>query len=433
MSIPKVSLLTSILLLVVVMTAAAAEFKIDADFPGGNIVVKEIDGDNVRLDVDLRDTSEKEFGGKWFYWSFRIRGAEGRTLNFEFTPVLNGPIGARGPAISNDGGYTWRWLSDSPGFARTKFQYTFTADEKDVLFSTGMNYTEKNLKRFLEKHKGSANLKLETLCKSKKGRDVELLRIPGKGNAADFKIALTARHHCCEMMANYVLEGIIETTLSDTDDGKWLREHCDFFIVPFVDRDGVEDGDQGKNRKPHDHNRDYVQRIYPEVKAITEQVPAWQNEKPILWVDLHCPMLRNGRNDAPLDKVSEESLQLYGTLHEAGTPLEECWKIQQRFSKILEAEQKGTIPYKQAFILNYHSSRAQASARMGSPNILSSCLWAATLPNIIFAATLETPYANASNAVVDADSGRALGRDFAHAIHLCLKEEFERRRTSSGK
>ena len=53
-------------------------------------------------------------------------------------------------------------------------------------------------------------------------------------------------------MATRALEGIIEIILSDTEDGRWFRSHGDFFIVPFVDKDGVEDGDQGKNRRPHD-------------------------------------------------------------------------------------------------------------------------------------------------------------------------------------
>jgi murein tripeptide amidase MpaA len=58
-----------------------------------------------------------------------------------------------------------------------------------------------------------------------------------------------------------------------------LCEHADFFIVPPVDKDGVEDGDQGKNRKPYDHNRDYLQRIHREIQAITAQVPIRQEKK----------------------------------------------------------------------------------------------------------------------------------------------------------
>ena len=38
------------------------------------------------------------------------------------------------------------------------------------------------------------------------------------------------------------------------------------YVIPFVDIDGVENGDQGK-QAPHDHNRDYINSpIYPETK-----------------------------------------------------------------------------------------------------------------------------------------------------------------------
>lgn len=94
-----------------------SSFQIDADFPGGNIVVVDINGDSIQLQQDLRDTE-----GQWFYWSFRIKGAANRKLNFEFT---NGTvIGSRGPAVSTDGGLSWKWIGDL-GFSGTQFQYSF--------------------------------------------------------------------------------------------------------------------------------------------------------------------------------------------------------------------------------------------------------------------------------------------------------------------
>jgi hypothetical protein len=58
-------------------------------------------------------------------------------------------------------------------------------------------------------------------------------------------------------MASYSLEGLMEGILAGDDVGRWLAGHVEFLVVPFVDKDGVEEGDQGKNRRPHDHNRDY--------------------------------------------------------------------------------------------------------------------------------------------------------------------------------
>ena len=52
-------------------------------YPGGNIVVDSIDKEVVRLQTDLRDTA-----GWWFYWNFRIRGAqEAAALEFDRQPI----------------------------------------------------------------------------------------------------------------------------------------------------------------------------------------------------------------------------------------------------------------------------------------------------------------------------------------------------------
>ena len=69
--------------------------EIDADFPGGNVVLERIEGDEVHLHQDPRDTA-----GFWFYWYFRVRARGGRTLTFHFTK--GNVIGVRGPAVSTD-------------------------------------------------------------------------------------------------------------------------------------------------------------------------------------------------------------------------------------------------------------------------------------------------------------------------------------------
>ena len=351
--------------------------KIDADFPGGNIIVLGIDGDTVRVKRDLRDTK-----GNWFYWSFRVRAAQGRTLTFQFAE--KNWVGYRGPAVSTDGSLTWRWLNDKPSKELgNSFTYSFGPEEKEVLFGFSMNYTEKNLGHFLEKHKKHPALKIETLCKTGKGRTAELLRITGSKPKPAFKVLLTARHHACEMMASYALEGIIETVLSSTADGNWLREHADFFIVPFVDKDGVEAGDQGKNRKPHDHNRDYVEGIHPTVRAIKKQVPEWLEGRPVAAFDLHCPSHRGQKTYffVPSQKGAD------GKLKKDDGPI---GKNTARYSAILEAERKGPIPYKAA------SNRPS----VGASGMCSG--WAAQLPNILSVATLELPYSTVEGTAVTA-------------------------------
>ena len=97
---------------------------VDAAFPGGNAVVEKIDGDIVSLRQDLRDTE-----GTWFYSSFRVRGAAGRTLTFRFTS--GNVYTVLGPAVSTDGGETWSWLGKDSVQANS-FRYAFPPDAKEA-------------------------------------------------------------------------------------------------------------------------------------------------------------------------------------------------------------------------------------------------------------------------------------------------------------
>src|SRR5688572_19839286 len=121
-------------------SACAKDVQVDASFAGGNIVVEKIEGDTVTVHQDRRDTKDW-----WFYWCFRVRGAAGRTLTFNFTD--GAPIGVRGPAYSTDEGVTWKWLGATKDTKAFSFKFPEAADS--VRFSFGMPYTEANLKSFL--------------------------------------------------------------------------------------------------------------------------------------------------------------------------------------------------------------------------------------------------------------------------------------------
>ena len=134
----------------------------------------------------------------------------------------------------------------------------------------------------------NAHIRTGVLTKSRHGRDVELLQI-GQAGPDVQAVLVTGRHHAAETIASHVLEGFLQEAMSDSPAGEAFRKRYVLFAVPFVDKDGVEEGDQGKNRKPHDHNRDYGESsIYPEVQAIKELDRA-QNFRFAL--DFHCPML----------------------------------------------------------------------------------------------------------------------------------------------
>ena len=255
---------------------------ITAAHPGGNIVVESIDGDTVTLHQDLRDTV-----GWWFYWNFRVRGAAGRTATFRFTN--HNVFAARGPCYSPDG-RAWRWLGRECVDVDA-FRFTF-GQRGTGYFGFCIPYVERNLREFVARR---PRIAVSSLTRSEKGHAVERLTL--RSRRGTFKVPLVARSHACESMANYVLEGILDAWLGAIPESAFLQEHVDLQAVPFLDKDGVEEGDQGKNRAPHDHNRDYrPSGVWKSPRALMKQATGWRGDVRMM-LDLHCPWIRGERNE----------------------------------------------------------------------------------------------------------------------------------------
>ncbi len=250
--------------------------KIVNNFLGANVDVVKMHGDTVELKVELRDTV-----GDWFYWCFAVVGAEGRTLTFRFEN--NDRVGYYGAAVSHDF-KNWHWQYDDKGHEGAIFRYTFAENEREVYFAHHMLYRPERFQSFAQ----SNGIDVKPLCVSIKGRTVPYVDTQTAGDV----IFLTARHHACESTGNFVLEGALLELLSN----EYFRKYR-IICVPFVDYDGVIDGDQGKNRKPYDHNRDYVEGVTPiyetprKIREMTKEL----NVKYAL--DLHSPWHLGGEND----------------------------------------------------------------------------------------------------------------------------------------
>ena len=370
---------------------------VDADFPGGNIIVDRMEGDTVYLQQELRDTE-----GWWFYWYFRVSGAAGKTLRFQFSG--RDPIGVRGPAVSVDDGINWAWLG-ADSCADSAFTYTFPNGSSVVRFAFTMPYLESDWQRFLNTSENPDRLVEDILCTSSQGRNVELLRVGQLNGEPQHRVVLTARHHACESMASFVLEGLLTAILVDNDDGRWFQNHLEVLVVPFMDKDGVENGDQGKNRKPHDHNRDYGETsIYPETKALRAKLNEWAGGRLHATLDLHCPWIRGNHN---------EEIYLVGSADEA------VWEQQQRFGAILEEVNQGPLPYRASSNLPFGQSW-NTTANWGSGK--SSQQWMRTIEGVHLATTIEVPYANVMGVEVTPESARAFGVSLSKALRIYLEK-----------
>jgi len=389
------------ILVIGIPATVRAELSIDADYPGGNIVVNSIDrntdGVAVSLCQDLRDTQ-----GWWFYWSFRVRGAEGETLTFRFTD--GNVIGTRGPALSLDAGRTWSWLG-TESVDGMSFVYTVAADTPCVQFAFAPPYQESDLERFLRQHEVSKHLIVDELCRTRNHRSVERIRVGRLDGNPAHRVLLTCRHHCCESIASFALEGMLAAMLADTDDGRWFRENVEVLAIPFVDKDGVEQGDQGKNRKPHDHNRDYDgQSLYPSVAALRSFVPQWSDDRLQLALDLHCPYIRGDHNEV---------------IYLVGNRNPEIWKQQCKLSEILESVCRGSVPYQAADNLPFGQAWNTEKNYGGG----TSCSrWASELKGMRLATGIEIPYANLGETTMTPPLARSFGAKLTEALRRYLSQ-----------
>lgn len=359
--------------------------KITTSFPGGNIVVDRIEDDTVYLQTDRRDTE-----GHWFYWSFQLSGAKGRTLQFIFDSSEGLCLTSRGPAISLDEGKSWKWLGAEHTGMPDEESFTLCPDSDQVRIAFCMPYQLEHWKQFSRNLPGS--FQQTTLCTTAKGRDVPLLASVAKNNDTLPLILLTGRHHACESSSGYTLEGFIQAW------GKKLARKARLAVIPFVDLDGVEGGDQGKNRRPHDHNRDYnPEPIYPEVAAIKQVVESQLT--PFIALDLHCPYARNGDSE---------------TLYLVGSAIPRIEAQQSLLSQCLEAH-ASALPYTQAnnipFGTGWNTGRNYNQG-------MSFAGWCTQHAHCLLATTVEIPYANASGA----ENTPAALQDFGNSLAQALAD-----------
>ncbi len=381
--------------------ACGASFIVDDKVPAGNVVVEKIADDVVHLKPDLRDTV-----GDWFYWAFRVQGAAGRTVTFRFGGAYGGRvIGTRGPVVSLDKGKTWAYPLDKK-CKQNAFTYTFLADADEVWFYECHPYHQADWEAFLARHESLRGKFFEpgVLCTSRKGRSVEKARFGCLKNPR-YTVLLTGRLHASESVASYAVEGFLEAVLTDDAVGAWLRANVEVLVVPFMDKDGCVDGDQGKNRKPHDHNRDYTQFIYPETRALVKWIEEHAKNKVDVYLDCHCPWIRGRYNEFVYSPYKRDTNN-------------RNLAAARRFAAHLEALQYGSLNYKASDDLPFGvawNTDKNESQGMGSVNWMLK-----NIPTLQLGHTMEIPFATANGTVVTPDKVRALGRDLAKATRAFL-------------
>ena len=383
---------------------ARSEVCVDGKLPAGNVIVESVTNGVVRLRQDHRDSRP------WFYWGFRVTGAEGKTLRFEFTdPYGGGPVSGLGPAVTRDGGRTWSYPAEK-SCSHRHFVYTFGADERETWFYQTFQYYATQWDAFLARHAADRGKVFETgvLCQSRKGRSVPCARFGCIGGKPKYRVLYTSRHHCQEVTGTYALEGAVEAVFRDDDLGAWLRENVEFFVVPIVDYDGAIDGDQGKGRRPHDHELDYGENaLYPEGPALRRWIATAAQNRIDVALDFHSPWMYGLYNEwiylclGP-DKANNDSLRRWG--------------------RLLEESQDGSLRYRTScnipWMFRWNTPHDDGNGTDG----IRCDAWQRTLVGNRLATIYEIPFAVANGKTVTPDACRALGTATAKVLRRFLTD-----------
>ncbi len=376
---------------------SASATSVDADFPGGNIIVGRIEGDTINLRPNQREAK-----GDWSWWCFRVREARGRDLQLRF--VQGDVIGVQGPALSLDGRESWQWLGkaavtgEGEGYADT-FHNSVPGDEGEVYFSVATPYPEEDLTEFLNRFSSNPSLQVKTLGPTRAGRKLESVYLGCLQDEPLHRLLLTCRHCACGSPASYVLEGLMEAILSDTETGTWYCNNVEVLVIPFMALDEAATDYRGETRLSHDHNRDFgSEAIHPSGPTLRGKISDWSDGKLRVAIGLQCPPIRGKHN---------EVIRFLGGRDAAS------WEQTGILSKLLKWVNKGSLSYDPADNLEF----GKGANTEGKANFSN---WAVSIPGIRIATILEVPCWDVNGVEDTKNAARVFGKELAEALRLYL-------------
>lgn len=165
--------------------------------------------------------------------------------------------------------YVETQMSGFEGLYTLSFDFEVQEDD-DVLyfaqcFPFTWSYLQNHLSEIMIIHQNERTLRRELLCESLNGNNCDVLFITdfeletSSSTEKDLRpcIFLTARVHPGESNSSWIMKGIIDHLLGDTDVAKALRARFYFVLVPMLNPDGVINGNYRCDLAGFDLNRNW--------------------------------------------------------------------------------------------------------------------------------------------------------------------------------
>jgi murein tripeptide amidase MpaA len=247
---------------------------IDSTFDSGNIEVLSIDGATARL--RLKRDRDSEFA-QWFH--FRVAHAEGRELVLKIEGLEGSAYPGGWPGydacVSEDRDYWGRATSSyDKGEAGGTLTIRHTPDSGLAWFAYFAPYSMERHYDLVAQAAEAEGVTHRQLGSTLDGRAVDCLEL-GEGPV---QVWLYARQHPGESMAEWWMEGALETLTDPADPvARVLRQKCRVHVVPNCNPDGSFRGHLRTNAAGVNLNREWASpsaERSPEVLAIRNAMDA---------------------------------------------------------------------------------------------------------------------------------------------------------------
>lgn len=231
----------------------------------------------------------------WFHIEAGELGGEPVEFRWELPDICLGSpneLDRLRPVVSADGG-DWRRVDevavDRHDDGRSTVRFAHAGGAQSVAAAFCFPYAPEHLDATLAELGGA--WQRSTIGVTHQSRPLERLRLAGRRAEPRAGLYITARQHSGETPGSWALDGMLRHLASEAEDAREIREALDIWVCPFVDLDGVVNGDYGKDALPWDYNRAWERLpMRASVHAIQRDLLRFrERSEPRLVMDLHGP------------------------------------------------------------------------------------------------------------------------------------------------
>lgn len=257
---------------------------ISANFDAGNIeVINEEDQTNIQLAI------RPDVGGEFFQWfNFRLSGEVGEQYVLNITNAGKASYLAGWEdyqAVASYDREYWFRLPTSYKDGKLTITAELACESIQIAYFAPYSYERhQDLLAAVQVHPLAC---VEHLGETLDKRDLTLVKV-GNGDSKKRSIWITARQHPGETMAEWLVEGLLNSLLDeDNPTAKLLLEKANFYIVPNMNPDGSVRGHLRTNAVGTNLNREWANPSIEKSPEVFHVINKMEETGVDLFYDVH--------------------------------------------------------------------------------------------------------------------------------------------------